>query len=143
MMRTSRGSKVDCSCVILACFKKSSNRVLLTPAVRSSSRSRIALASSRLLCPVAAWNEFSSEANPASLNQTVLGTKLRDCLFGFPQLLAQHQKAIAEPCRSALCRLEPGVQLVDEIGVRDAVGQPRRPQRIGRGDRDGENKASL
>ena len=60
--RASRVSKVDCSWVIFARCRKSSKRLLLTAAVRSSSRKRIAVASSMLDCPVASRSDFSKDA---------------------------------------------------------------------------------
>ena len=48
------------------------------------------------------------------------------------KLLSQVDKTIAKPSGGAFGRLKAGVQLFNDIGVSNCIGEPRRPFRINR-----------
>ena len=51
-------------------------------------------------------------------------------LLGIMKLLSQVDKTIAEPRGAAFGSLKTGIELFNDIGVSNCVGEPRRPFRI-------------
>ena len=61
----------------------------------------------------------------------MLGAKLRDGFLGFAELRSQPDQPVAKPGRGPFCRLEAGIELIDQICLGDRIGQPGRFFRFG------------
>src|SRR5262249_1842861 len=80
-----------------------------------------------------------TQADSAALDKAVISTELGNRFLRRTKLGSQFYKTIAEPRRSSLGSLEAGVELFNDVGFRNCVGESRRPSGVNGRNGDDEN----